>query len=85
MPWLKNVPRLFLCCPQITRFSQHQPAKPAQEQPTAAAGDVPQPGAREPGYVATLKDNYGFITCVSAPVIVRVSGSLSDRDFTNEG
>ena len=54
---------------QITRVSQHQTAKAAQEPQlaVAAAAEVHMPGTREPGYIATLKDNYGFITCASAP------------------
>ncbi len=50
---------------QIARVSQHQAAKSAQEPHSSAAavGEAPAAGTREPGYIATLKDNYGFITC----------------------
>ena len=53
---------------QIARVFQRQPATSGQEphSAAAAAGEAPAAGTREPGYIATLKDNYGFITCVSA-------------------
>ena len=56
---------------QITRVSQRQAAKPAPEPQGSATppGEAPAIGTREPGYIATLKDNYGFITCASAPCL----------------
>ena len=60
--------------PQIARVSQHQAAKAAQEPQSSgtAPGEAPAVGTREPGYIATLKDNYGFITCAPAFVAAHV-------------
>ena len=51
--------------------NQRRQLQEPQGSAPAAVGEAPAAGTREPGYIATLKDNYGFITCASLPCLIR--------------
>ena len=56
--------------PQVTLVKAVHPeaAQPAASAASSRPSTITTSGARENGYIATLRDNFGFLMCVVGPL-----------------